>query len=160
MGMVNALDIAGVRSVALNADGSAQLTLANGQQVQVAASAVQVAADGTLLISTAAAELVAELVASGAASGAAGAGAGAGFGGAGAAAAVAGLGLAAAAAGGSSSSDSAPELPVFNASAFTNASPVTATSIFGSFPTLQEGDQVFIKFGDDGPEVEVTIDAN
>lgn len=163
MGMVNALDIAGVRSVALNADGSAQLTLANGQQVQVAASAVQVAADGTLLISTAAAELVAELVASGAASGAAGAGAGAGFGSAGIAAAVGGLGLAAAAAGGSSSSDSAPELPVFNFSSFTGtgSKPVTLQDIFGSAAAdLRAEDEVTITIGtgEDARELPVRFD--
>ncbi len=158
-GLVNVLDIAGVRSVALNADGSAQLTLGNGQQVQVAASSVQLAADGSVMISAAAAELVAEVVAGTAASGAAGAGAGGGIGGAGIAAAVGGLGLAAAAAGGgggSSSGDSAPAIPVLNASAITPTSLQNVTAVFGSLPELGPQDSLFLKIGD-GDEVKVTI---
>jgi len=156
-GLVNVLDIAGVRSVALNADGSAQLTLGNGQQVQVAASSVQMAADGTVMISAAAAELVAEVVAGTAVSGAAGAGGG--IGGAGIAAAVGGLGLAAAAAGGgggSSSGDSAPAIPVLNASAITPTSLQNVTAVFGSLPELGPEDSLFLKIGD-GDEVKVTI---
>ncbi|TVQ05533.1 MAG: Ig-like domain-containing protein, partial [Roseinatronobacter sp.] len=156
-GLVNVLDIAGVRSVALNADGSAQLTLGNGQQVQVAASSVQLAADGSVMISAAAAELVAEVVAGTAVSGAAGAGGG--VGGAGIAAAVGGLGLAAAAAGGgggSSANDSAPAIPVLNASAITPTSLQNVTAVFGSLPELGPEDSLFLKIGD-GDEVKVTI---
>ncbi|TQM91582.1 Ig-like domain-containing protein [Roseinatronobacter monicus] len=156
-GLVNVLDIAGVRSVALNADGSAQLTLGNGQQVQVAASSVQLAADGSVMISAAAAELVAEVVAGTAVSGAAGAGGG--IGGAGIAAAVGGLGLAAAAAGGgggSSANDSAPAIPVLNASAITPTSLQNVTAVFGSLPELGPEDSLFLKIGD-GDEVKVTI---
>ena len=155
--LVNALDIAGVNSVALNPDGSAQLTLSNGQQVQVGASSVQVAADGTIQISAAAAELVAEVVGSIAAAGTGAAGAG---GAAGIGVAAAGLGIAVAAASGSSSSESAPApLPVLNAGALTGASPVTAQAVFGSFPDLPDGDQVFVTIGD-GDEVSVTIGAD
>lgn len=158
-GLVNALDIAGVRSVALNPDGSAQLTLANGQQVQVAASSVQTAADGTVLVSAAAAEMVAEVVTSLAVAGATGAGAGAGLGGAGIAAAVGGLGLAAAAAGGGSSSGSSPAIPVLNASDITPSSLQNVAAAFGSLPELEPGDSLFLTIGD-GAELNVTIGAD
>lgn len=154
--MVNALDISGVRSVAVNADGSASLTLANGQVVNVGAASVQVAADGTILISSAAAELVAEVVATaGLGAGAAGANAGA------IGAAVAGLGLAAAAAGGDGSS--AEPAPVFlTLGAVTGSSPVAATTLFSSFPELDEleaDDSVFITIGEDGVEIPVEVNA-
>lgn len=155
-GMVNALDIAGVRSVALNPDGSVQLTLANGQQVQVAASSVQVAADGALMISAAAAEMVADVVAGIAASGAAGGGtaAGAGMGAGGIAAAVGGLSLAAAAAGGgdgssSSGSGGSAPLPVLNIDSFSN--PQSLQQIFGaSAGGLVESDKVTVTVGPEG----------
>ena len=156
-GAVNALDIAGVRSVALNPDGSVQLTLANGQQVQVAASSVQVAADGSLMISAAAAEMVADVVAGIAASGAAGggavAGAGAGIGAGGIAATVGGLGLAAAAAGGSSSDSSggSAPLPVLNIESFSNSQ--NLQQVFGaSAGELSASDVVTVTVGPEGEE--------
>ncbi|WP_296478078.1 hypothetical protein [Roseinatronobacter sp.] len=154
-GMVNALDIAGVRSVALNSDGTVQLTLSNGQQVQVAASSVQVAADGTLLISAAAAELVADVAAGIAAAGATGGGIGSG----GIAAAVGGLGLAAAAAagggGGSGSSSSggggSAALPVLNDASF--SSPQSLQQVFGAASgELLATDVVTVTVGPEGEE--------
>ncbi|MCH8466125.1 MAG: hypothetical protein LAT78_06090 [Roseinatronobacter sp.] len=131
--LVNVADIAGVRSVALGADGSAQLVLANGQQVQVAASAVQVGANGAVLVTQAAAQMVAEVVASvAAAGGGVVAGAAGGLGG-GAAAAGIGLGVAAAgaAAGGGGGSSPAPEqLLRLNIESF--AAPQSLSQIFGS----------------------------
>ena len=162
---VNALDISGVRAATLNPDGSAQLTLANGQQVQVGASSVQVAADGTILISAAAAELVAEAAAGVAAAGAGTGGAGLG-GGAAVAGAIAGIGLAAAAGGGSSeSADPAPPplapTPVLNVGTFSSASPQTTEEIFGTtFPELEAGDRLFVRFGAEGAETEVTVNAD
>ncbi len=133
---VNALDISGVRAATLNPDGSAQLTLANGQQVQVGASSVQVAADGTILISAAAAELVAEAAAGVAAAGAGTGGAGLG-GGAAVAGAIAGIGLAAAAGGGSTGPADPPPAPtpVLNAGTFSSASPRTTEHKAYPFPS-------------------------
>lgn len=152
--MVSALDISGVRSATVNPDGSANLTLTNGQVVKVAASSVQVAADGTIMISGAAAELVAEVVASVAAAGAAG-GTAAAIG-----AAVAGAaGLAAAASGGGSSSGS-PAPIYINAGALSGESPIIATDLFRTFPALdelEEGDRVYLRLSEGDPEAEIQV---
>lgn len=147
-GMVDAASLQGVRSVQVNPDGSAQITLTNGQVVNVGAAEVQIAADGTVMISSAAAELVAELALA-AGPGLAGAGAGA----------LAGLGglAVAAAAAGSGGGDGVPEIAVLNSGAFSGASPAIASAVFSSFPELQEGDRVFISIGEDGEEFEVEI---
>jgi hypothetical protein len=148
--LVNVLDLAGVRSAALNADGSAQLVLANGQQVQIAASAVQVGANGAVFVTQAAAQMVAEVVASVAAAGGgavAGTAAAGGFGG-GAAAAGLGLGVAAAgAAAGGGGGGSAPEqLLSLNIQSF--AAPQSLSQIFGSAAAdVLETDSVTVTLG-------------
>jgi hypothetical protein len=149
--MVNVLDVAGVRSVALNADGSAQLVLANGQQVQIAASAVQVGANGAVLVTQAAAQMLAEVVASvAAAGGGAVAGVAAGGFGGGAAAAGIGLGVAAAGAaagGGGGGNGQAPEqLLRLNIESF--SAPQSLSQIFGSAAAdLLQTDVVTVTLG-------------
>ncbi|MGP9788895.1 beta strand repeat-containing protein [Roseinatronobacter sp. NSM] len=157
-GMVNALDISGVSSAQVAADGSAQLTLTNGQIVQVNASVVQVAADGTILVTSAAAQVVAEVAASALAAGAGAGGVLGGLGGAGAAAAGVGVAAAAAAAsgGGSDAVAAPPPLPIVNLGGVSGSSPQSFDQIFGAVPELQAGDRVFIQFGDE-PEREVTV---
>ncbi|MBR3371797.1 MAG: Ig-like domain-containing protein [Rhodobacteraceae bacterium] len=159
--MVNALDISGVSSAQIAADGSAQLTLTNGQVVQVNASVVQVSANGTIMVTQAAAQVVAEVAASAVATAAAGVGGLlGGVGGAGAAAAGVGVAAAAAAAaaagGGSDAVPAPPPLPVVNIGSVSGSSPQSLQQIFGITPDLQSGDRVFIQFGDE-PEREVTV---
>jgi hypothetical protein len=158
--LVNVLDLAGVRSVALNADGSAQLVLANGQQVQIAASAVQVGANGAVLVTQAAAQMLAEVVASVAAAGGgavAGTAAAGGFGG-GAAAAGLGLGVAAAgAAAGGGGGGSAPEqLLSLNIESF--AAPQSLSQIFGSAAAdVLATDSVTVTLGTGSAAQELTV---
>jgi hypothetical protein len=80
-GLVDVSTINGVTSVQVGANGAAQITLANGQIVTIAAAEVTVTANGTVLVSASAAQLIAEIAV---AAGLGGAGIGAG--------AVAGLG--------------------------------------------------------------------
>ena len=61
--MVAAESLDGVTSVELMEDGGLRMTLDNGRVIQVGAAEVQTAADGTIMISNAAAEAVAEIAA-------------------------------------------------------------------------------------------------
>lgn len=99
-GFVNAASLDGVANVAVGPDGSATLTLANGQTVVVPAAQVQVVG-GQVLISAAAAESIAALAV---AAGAAGTGLGAAFVGAGL------VGAAAAGGGGGSEAETGPAI--------------------------------------------------
>ena len=142
--LVDASSINGVTSVEVAANGSAQITLANGQIVTVAAAEVTVAANGAVLISASAAQLIAEIAL------AAGLGAGTVAG----VAAGLGAGVAAAAAGGGGDE---PAIPVLNQQGLAGENPLVAANVFGSFPPLEEGDRVFLTLGAEGEEIAVTI---
>jgi hypothetical protein len=60
-GLVDASTINEVQSIQVAVDGSAQITLSNGQVVGIAAAYVTVAVNGAVLISAAVAEIVVEL---------------------------------------------------------------------------------------------------
>lgn len=101
--------INGVAGATLNADGSVQLTLSNGQVIAIPAAEVTVLADGTLALSAVAAEYVGALAGIGTA-------VAGGVGATALAAGGAGLAVVAGLAGGSSGGDPAPTVTVALAS--------------------------------------------
>ncbi|WP_407495986.1 Ig-like domain-containing protein [Pseudooceanicola sp. MF1-13] len=106
-GPVSASSIEGVTNVAVNADGTVTLTMADGQQMVLQAQNVTITPDGTVLVSQATAEAVAEAAGLGGATGGGLAGAGMG----GAAAGLGGVLLAGAAGGGGGGSTGGGEAP-------------------------------------------------
>jgi len=106
-GQISASSIEGVTNVAVNADGTVTLTMADGQQMVLQAQNVTITPDGTVLVSEATAQAVAEASGLGGATGGGLAGAGMG----GAAAGLGGVLLAGAAGGGGGGSTGGGEAP-------------------------------------------------
>ncbi|MDR9484361.1 MAG: hypothetical protein RI566_04240, partial [Sediminimonas sp.] len=148
-GLVSLSDIQGVASVQQQAGGALNLTLTNGQVVQVAAVDVGVTANGALAISQAAADFVIELAA--AQAGLAGGGIAAGAAGAGAA----GLGLAGVALGAGGGGGDGDVGPTYYNLTDTTVSPPSVQDLVGTAPA-GDAEDVKVTIGE-GPDAVTLI---
>ncbi|MCC5985226.1 MAG: hypothetical protein JJU42_12765 [Rhodobacteraceae bacterium] len=133
-GFVNVNEIRGIQSIQQLPDGTLRLILNNGQQVIIQDADVIVTADGDILISQAAADMVATLV---------GVDAGV-IGGTEIIAAGAAAGLLAAAAGGGSGAEPEPPVPTLN---LAQVESQTFEQVFGA-PPPAGATHVFVKLGE------------
>ncbi len=158
-GFVDASGIAGVRSASITADGSAQLVLTDGRMIMVGAADVRTGPDGSVQISSAAAEMVEDVIGAEAAPDVGAPG------GAAIAAGILGAGALAAAASSSSSGDPAPapapEPDPVGINLSTIATQTRVSELFGTRPSSDATSlTVTVGEGDEAVELAGFLDGN